>query len=70
MGAAGRTGRPGRAGVRAQAAEPDVTIVTDAAGLCRVAIRRLRPEELEAAIDGDRELGDRVLAGIGALARD
>ena len=55
---------------QAQAAEPDVTIVTDAAGLCRVAIRRLRPEELEAAIDGDRELGDLVLAGIGALARD
>jgi uncharacterized protein (TIGR03083 family) len=55
---------------QAQAAEPDVTIVTDAAGLCRVAIRRLHPEELEAAIDGDRELGDLVLAGIGALARD
>jgi uncharacterized protein (TIGR03083 family) len=53
-----------------QAAEPDVTIVTDAAGLGRVAVRRLRPEELEAAIDGDRELGDLVLAGIGAFARD
>lgn len=53
-----------------QAAEPDVTIVTDATGLCRVAVRRLRPDELEAAIDGDRELGDLVLAGIGALARD
>lgn len=55
---------------QAQAAEPDVTIVTDAVDLCRVAVRRLRPEELEAAIDGDRELGDLVLAGIGALARD
>jgi uncharacterized protein (TIGR03083 family) len=55
---------------QAQAAEPDVIIVTAAASLCRVAIRRLRPEELEAAIDGDRELGDLVLAGIGALARD
>jgi uncharacterized protein (TIGR03083 family) len=53
-----------------QAAEPDVTIVTDAASLCRVAVRRLRPEELDAAIDGDRELGDLVLVGIGALARD
>jgi uncharacterized protein (TIGR03083 family) len=53
-----------------QAAEPDVTIVTDAAGFCRVAVRRLSPEELEATVDGDRELGDLVLAGIGAFARD
>lgn len=56
--------------LEAKASEPDVTIVTDAAGLCRVAVRRLRVEELHAAIDGDRELGDLVLAGIGALARD
>lgn len=55
---------------QAQAAEPEVTIVTDAVGLCRVAVRRLRPEQLDAVIDGDRELGDLVLAGIGALARD
>jgi uncharacterized protein (TIGR03083 family) len=53
-----------------QIAEPDITIVADAAGLCRVAIRRMRPDELGAVIDGDRELGDLVLAGIGALARD
>jgi uncharacterized protein (TIGR03083 family) len=53
-----------------QAAEPDVTIITDAAGFCRVAVRRLRPEELEATIFGDRELGDLVLAGVGAFARD
>jgi uncharacterized protein (TIGR03083 family) len=55
---------------QAQAAEPEVTIVTDAVGLCRVAVRRLRPEQLHAVIDGDQELGDLVLAGIGALARD
>jgi uncharacterized protein (TIGR03083 family) len=53
-----------------QAAEPDVTIVTEARGLCRVAVGRLRPEQLEAVIEGDRELGVLVLAGIGALARD
>jgi uncharacterized protein (TIGR03083 family) len=53
-----------------QIAEPDITIVADAAGLCRVAIRRMRPDQLGAVIDGDRELGDLVLAGIGALARD
>src|SRR5262249_47880 len=55
---------------QAQAAEPAVTIVADAAALCRVAVRRLRPDQLEATIDGDREIGDLVLAGIGALARD
>ncbi len=56
--------------LQAQAAEPDVTIVTDAVSLCRVAVRRLRVEDLDAAIDGDRELGGLVLAGLGALARD
>ncbi|MBO0728138.1 MAG: maleylpyruvate isomerase family mycothiol-dependent enzyme [Acidimicrobiaceae bacterium] len=56
--------------LEALASEPEVTIIADAAGLCRLAVRRLRPEELGAAIDGDRELGDLVLAGIGSLARD
>jgi uncharacterized protein (TIGR03083 family) len=56
--------------LQAETAEPEVTIVTGAVGLCRVAIRRLRPDELDVVIDGDRELGDLVLAGIGALARD
>ena len=55
---------------QSQAAEPEVTIVTDAVGLCRLAVRRLRPDQLDAVVDGDRELGDLVLAGIGALARD
>jgi uncharacterized protein (TIGR03083 family) len=56
--------------LQAQVAEPDVTIITDAVGLCRVAIRRLPPEQLDAVFDGDRDLGDLVLTGIGALARD
>lgn len=50
--------------------EPDVTIVSDAVSFCRVAIRRLDPGEMDAVIEGDRELGERVLAGVGALARD
>jgi uncharacterized protein (TIGR03083 family) len=54
----------------ARAAEPEVTIVTDAVGLCRVAVRRLRLEQLDAAIDGDRALGAIVLRAIDALARD
>lgn len=50
--------------------EPEVTIVADAFRFCRVAVRRLRPDQLDAAIDGDRELADLVLAGVGALAKD
>jgi uncharacterized protein (TIGR03083 family) len=53
-----------------QTPEPDVTIITDAVGFCRVAIRRLRTEQLDAVIDGDRELGDLVLAGVSAFALD
>lgn len=50
--------------------DPDVTIVADAVRLCRLAVRRLRPEEVGATIDGDRELGELALAGLSALARD
>jgi hypothetical protein len=37
---------------------------------CRVAVRRLRPDELDAAIEGDRALGELVLTSIDSLARD
>ncbi len=53
-----------------QAADPEVTIVTDAVDFCRVAVRRLRPDQLDAAIEGDRALADLVLTSIDALARD
>jgi uncharacterized protein (TIGR03083 family) len=53
-----------------QVAEPEVTIVADAVGFCQVAVRRLRPDQLDAAIEGDRALGDLVLASIDALAQD
>jgi uncharacterized protein (TIGR03083 family) len=55
---------------RGQAVEPEVTIVTDAVDFCLVAVRRLRPDQLDAAIEGDRALGDLVLTSIDALARD
>jgi uncharacterized protein (TIGR03083 family) len=51
-------------------ADPQVTIVADAVDLCQVAVRRLRPDQLDAAIDGDRELADFVLGSIDALAKD
>jgi uncharacterized protein (TIGR03083 family) len=50
--------------------EPDVTIVTDALALCRVAARRLAPAELPATIDGDGALAQLVLADLDAFARD
>ncbi len=53
-----------------QAAEPEVTIVTDAVGFCLVAVRRLPLDQLDAAIEGDRELSDLVLTSLDALARD
>jgi hypothetical protein len=37
---------------------------------CRVAVRRLRPDQLDTAIEGDPALGDLVLESIDALARD
>ena len=49
---------------------PDVIITTDAVELCRVAARRLPALELEAAIEGDRELAVAVLAAADAFARD
>jgi len=50
--------------------EPDFVLVTDAVDLCRVAARRLRPDELAHTLEGDRELAGLVLAGIDAFARD
>lgn len=53
-----------------QTTEPDVTIVTDAVSFCRLAVRRLPPDDLDAAIEGDHDLATRVLAAMDALARD
>jgi len=50
--------------------EPDFVLVADTVDLCRVAARRLRPEELPHSLEGDRDLADLVLAGIDAFARD
>jgi hypothetical protein len=57
--------RPGDAPGR-----PDATVVADAVDVCRVAARRLPPDQLEVVIDGDRQLADLVLAGLDAFARD
>lgn len=51
-------------------ADPDVLVVADVVGLCRVAAARLRPEHLDATVEGDRDLADLVLAHVDAFARD
>ena len=53
-----------------QPEEPDVTLVADTVDLCRVAARRLRPQDLAATVDGDAGLATLVLAGLDAFARD
>jgi hypothetical protein len=50
--------------------EPDFLLVADAVDLCRLAARRLRPEDLAATVEGDRPLAEEVLAGLDAFARD
>lgn len=57
------------AGVTASS-DPDVLVVADVVAMCRVAASRLRPEELDAMIDGDLDLADLVLAHVDAFARD
>jgi len=48
----------------------DVTIIADVVDLCRVAARRLSPQDLDATIEGDADLAQRVLADADAFARD
>jgi hypothetical protein len=50
--------------------QPDVTIIADTVDLCRVAGRRLAANDLDVTIEGDRELGAAILAGLATLARD
>jgi uncharacterized protein (TIGR03083 family) len=50
------------------AAEPDVRIVADAVGFCRLTAGRLRPDELGAGIVGDRCLGAAILDVSAAFA--
>jgi uncharacterized protein (TIGR03083 family) len=56
--------------VPTESGQPDVTIIADTVELCRVAARRLAPGELDATVEGDRDLGALVVAGLDALARD
>jgi uncharacterized protein (TIGR03083 family) len=50
--------------------DPAFVVVTDVVDVCRVAARRLRPADLPAAVEGDRELAGLVLGALDAFARD
>jgi len=50
--------------------DPSAVISADAFDVCRLAARRLDPEQLRADVDGDHALATHVLAGLGGLARD
>jgi len=50
--------------------DPDAVVVTDPLELCRLAARRLHPDDLVADVEGDRDLARSVLGGLSALARD
>jgi uncharacterized protein (TIGR03083 family) len=56
--------------VAAEGTRPDVTIIADTVDLCRVAARRLAANDLDATLEGNRELGAAILAGLDTLARD
>lgn len=51
-------------------AAPDVVLVADALEFCRLAARRVTPEELAVEVEGDGELAHRVLVGAAAFAAD
>jgi hypothetical protein len=47
-----------------------VRIVADAVAFCRLVANRLRPDELDARVNGDTARAARVLAAAGTLALD
>jgi len=46
------------------------TIVVDANAACRLAQQRVRPDDLDVAVDGDRDLVALILDHVGTFARD
>ncbi len=49
---------------------PDVAITASAIDLCRFVANRVRVEDLEVLVDGDRSLLEPILAGASAFAFD
>jgi uncharacterized protein (TIGR03083 family) len=52
------------------AGTPDVVITADVVDFCRLAARRIAPDDLDATIEGDPALARLVLQAAGAFARD
>jgi uncharacterized protein (TIGR03083 family) len=50
------------------AGEPDATLVLDVVDYCRLAARRLDPDDVDVTVEGDAELARQVLAGAGVFS--
>jgi uncharacterized protein (TIGR03083 family) len=50
------------------AGEPEATIVVDVVDYCRLAAKRRGPRDVDAVIEGDSELAERVLVGAGVFS--
>ncbi len=55
-------------GLGEQAGQPEATLVLDVVDYCRLAARRLQPDEVEVEIEGDVMLARQVLAGAGVFS--
>lgn len=59
---------PNRGGLREISGPADVRIEADVVDFCRLAARRLRPEQLQVVVSGDAALAEAVLVGAGMFA--
>jgi uncharacterized protein (TIGR03083 family) len=55
-------------GLGEAAGEPEATIVVDVVDYCRLAAKRCGPRDVDAVIEGDSELAERVLVGAGVFS--
>jgi hypothetical protein len=47
---------------------PDATLVLDVVDYCRLAARRVGPDEVAVTVEGDEALARRILAGAGVFS--
>jgi uncharacterized protein (TIGR03083 family) len=55
-------------GLGEEAGEPEATLVIDVIDYCRLAARRLEPEQVDVIVEGDADLARQVLAGAGVFS--
>jgi hypothetical protein len=55
-------------GLGETAGEPDTTLVLDVVDYCRLAARRLTPDDVTVTVEGDAALARQVLVGAGVFS--